>query len=200
MSKRDYYEVLGASKDASQQDLKNAYRRLAMKYHPDRNPDDQEALAKFKGSSLELNGLQTISDKATQALAKFKGYSLHLNGLKAISGKAAQALGMFEGTSLNLNARRSKNVAQALALFERTLTTTKAANLVERAFFAEGDIELDKLKSLSTKCAMILAKNKQKICFWFQERGPGNPRCFAEITVSGRPGPGPTLCGFRAKG
>ena len=48
MSKRDYYEVLGASKDASQQDLKKAYRRLAMKYHPDRNPDDQEALAKFK--------------------------------------------------------------------------------------------------------------------------------------------------------
>ncbi len=48
MSKRDYYEVLGASKNASEADLKKAYRRAAQKYHPDRNPDDQEAEAKFK--------------------------------------------------------------------------------------------------------------------------------------------------------
>ncbi|NNJ93124.1 MAG: molecular chaperone DnaJ, partial [Halobacteria archaeon] len=48
MSKRDYYEVLGASKNASEADLKKAYRRAAQKHHPDRNPDDQEAEAKFK--------------------------------------------------------------------------------------------------------------------------------------------------------
>jgi molecular chaperone DnaJ len=48
MSKRDYYEVLGASKNASEAELKKAYRRAAQKYHPDRNPDDKESLEKFK--------------------------------------------------------------------------------------------------------------------------------------------------------
>jgi len=51
VSKADYYEVLGVGRDASDQELKSAYRRLAMKYHPDRNPGDQAAEEKFKQAS-----------------------------------------------------------------------------------------------------------------------------------------------------
>ena len=50
MAKRDYYEVLGVPREASDADLKTAFRKLAMQFHPDRNPDDKDSEHRFKES------------------------------------------------------------------------------------------------------------------------------------------------------
>lgn len=65
MSKRDYYEVLEVANSASAVDIKKAFRRLAMKYHPDRNPDDAEAEARFKEAKEAFDVLSNADKRAT---------------------------------------------------------------------------------------------------------------------------------------
>ena len=86
-NKRDYYEVLGVSKDADEDTLKKAYRKLAKKYHPDANPGDKEAEAKFKEASEAYSVLsdpQNVSSTTSSAM-------LHLSRAAALVMAAVSA-------------------------------------------------------------------------------------------------------------
>src|SRR5260370_86665 len=72
VSKSDYYEVLGVSRDVSDQELKSAYRKQAMKYHPDRNPGDHAAEEKFKQAS---EAYQVLSDADKRAVYDRYGHA-----------------------------------------------------------------------------------------------------------------------------
>ncbi len=64
MAKRDYYEVLGLTKGASKEEIKKSYRKIAMKHHPDKNPGDKEAEAKFKEAAEAYSVLNDDQKKA----------------------------------------------------------------------------------------------------------------------------------------
>lgn len=72
MEKRDYYEVLGVEKNASKEDIKKNYRKIAMQYHPDRNPDNKEAEDKFKEAT---EAYEVLSDDEKRAKYDRYGHS-----------------------------------------------------------------------------------------------------------------------------
>lgn len=76
-NKRDYYEVLGVAKNATADELKKAYRKLALKYHPDKNPDDKEAADKFKEAAEAYDVLS--NDEKRQKYDQF-GHSMGPQG------------------------------------------------------------------------------------------------------------------------
>ena len=94
MAKRDYYEVLGVPKNASEQDIKKAYRSMAKKYHPDRNKDNPEAEAKFK-EVQEAN--EILSDPQKRAAYDQYGHAAFENGGTGAGGFGGQGFGGFGG-------------------------------------------------------------------------------------------------------
>jgi len=91
MAKQDYYEILGISKSASQAEIKKAYRKMAIKYHPDKNPDDKTAEEKFK---LAAEAYEILSDENKKA--RYDQY-----GHAAFDGP--QGGGGFGGGGMNMD-------------------------------------------------------------------------------------------------
>ena len=91
MAKRDYYEVLGVDRNASASDIKKAYRKLAIQYHPDKNPDNKEAEEKFKEAAEAYSVLSDPDKKA-----RYDQY-----GFEGVSG--AGGAGGFGGAGMDIN-------------------------------------------------------------------------------------------------
>ena len=94
MAKRDYYDVLGVNKSASSEELKSAYRKLAVKYHPDKNPGDAKAEEKFKEAS-EAYGI--LSDKEKKQNYDNFGHAAFENG----GGRPGGGFGGFSGADFS---------------------------------------------------------------------------------------------------
>ena len=90
MAKRDYYEVLGVDKSASKEEMKKAYRKIAIKYHPDKNPDDKEAEEKFKEAAEAYDVLS--NDEKRQRYDRF--------GHQGVGGASG---GGFGGGGMNMD-------------------------------------------------------------------------------------------------
>jgi len=94
MAKRDYYQVLGLDRDASEADIKKAYRRLAMKYHPDRNPDDKVAEDSFKEVK---EAYEVLSDNQKKVAYDQFGHA----GVDQSAGMGAGGFGAGAGASFS---------------------------------------------------------------------------------------------------
>ena len=129
VTKADYYEVLGVSREASDQEIKAAYRKLAMQHHPDRNPDNPGAEEKFKEAS---EAYQVLSDAQKRA-----GYDRY--GHAAVSGGGGNPFsnaqdigdifGDFFGEMFNVggaNGRRSRSQRGADLRFDLTIEFSEA--------------------------------------------------------------------------
>ncbi|MEL6635857.1 MAG: molecular chaperone DnaJ [Bacteroidota bacterium] len=89
MAKRDFYEILGVSKGADEKEIKKAYRKIAMKYHPDRNPDNKEAEAKFKEAA---EAYEVLSDGDKRARYDRFGHAGVGQGAGGFSGAGGMTM------------------------------------------------------------------------------------------------------------
>jgi molecular chaperone DnaJ len=141
MTKRDYYDILGLTRNASQEEVKRSYRQLALKYHPDRNPGNKEAEEKFKEAAEAYSVLGDPEKRATYD--RFGHEGLRGEGFTGFSGFDASVFEEFEdilgnffgfGDIFGTRDRRRRHYPQRgrdLAL-EIEITLAEAASGIEK--------------------------------------------------------------------
>ncbi len=143
VTKRDYYEVLGVSRNADDNELKATYRKLALKYHPDRNPGDKEAEEKFKEAA---EGYEVLRDHQKREIYDQYGHrgleGTGFTGFGDFDDIFSSFGGIFEDFFGFSTRRRPKSRAQKGADLRYDLTLT----FMEAAFGTETKIDLEKLE------------------------------------------------------
>ena len=143
MSKRDYYDVLGVSQGASKEELKKAYRKLALKYHPDKNPGNHEAEAKFKEASEAAEVL--LNDEKRRAYDQFGHSGVDVQGGFGQGDFAdlGDLFGDLFGDIFGGGGRRGGRRRDAVQPGD-DLQVTLSATFMEAAFGAEKKISINR--------------------------------------------------------
>ena len=129
MDKRDYYEVLGADRDASADDLKKAYRRLAMKFHPDRQSSDPKAEEKFKEASEAYEILSDDEKRAAYDRFGHEGVDPNRTGSSGFEGGFGDIFGDVFGDIFGGSRGRSDGISRGSDLrYNLNLSLEQAVN------------------------------------------------------------------------
>ena len=152
--KRDYYEVLGVSKNASEDEIKRAYKKLARKYHPDMNPGDKEAEEKFKEVNEANEVLSNPEKKAKYDQFGFAGvdpnYGAGQGGYGGAGGfdfgDLGDIFGSFFGGGFGGGGRRNPNAPQR----GESIRASLSVEFTEAAFGCEKSITIDRSEQCPT--------------------------------------------------
>lgn len=177
MTKKDYYEILGVQRNASPEEIKKAYRRMALKYHPDRNPGDKGSEEKFKEAAEAYSVL--IDPEKRSIYDRFGHEGLRGEGFAGFSGFDSSIFEDFEdilgnffgfgfGDIFGTRTRRSTRVPSR----GRDLALELEITLEEAAFGVAKEIKLNRLELCPTCHGSKLRPGTQKsACKYCQGRG-----------------------------